>query len=318
MTGVSVAIAKAMGLSHEERELLAITAPMHDVGKIGIADTIMLKPDRLTTIEFDVMKTHTEIGGKLLKGSDLMIATARDIALCHHENWDGSGYPDGLRGAQIPVFARICALADVFDALVSARPYKKAWSLQQAIEWINSQNGLKFDPAVVTAFEIALPEILRIRELYRDEIIDPKQILTLPELPYHEARWICWDETLSVGITTIDEHHRYLFDLTNDLIDIVVNRAGSHELGRILKALSEYAAIHFSAEEKMMEHSNYSRLELQQEQHRFFLNRLQEFHREIHENPLVAQHELVNFLKSWLVAHIRDEDTMLASLAWQS
>ncbi|MEI6306879.1 MAG: HD domain-containing phosphohydrolase, partial [Deltaproteobacteria bacterium] len=193
MTAVSVAIAKAMGLSQEERDLLAITAPMHDVGKIGIADAIMLKPDRLTAAEFEVMKKHTKIGGKLLKGSDNLLVTARLIALCHHENWDGSGYPAGLRGEQIPVLARICALADVFDALVSERPYKEAWSMHQAIDWINSQSGLKFDPAVVSAFEIALPEILRIRELYRDEIIDPQQTPTLPELPYREERWIAWD-----------------------------------------------------------------------------------------------------------------------------
>ena len=317
MTAVSVAIAKEMGLSPEDRELLSVTAPMHDVGKIGIADAIMLKPDRLTPDEFDVMKTHTEIGSKLLKGRDTLLTTARDIALCHHENWDGSGYPAGLHGEQIPLFARICALADVFDALMSERPYKKAWPLRQSIDWINSQSGLKFDPAVVVAFDNALPEIMRIRELYRDEIIDPQQVQNLPDLPYHQERWINWDETLSVGIAAIDEHHRYLFDLTNDLIDVAVNRAGSHELRRVLKALGEYAEIHFNAEEMMMEQSNYDHLSLQKEQHKYFLQRLNGFHLQLHENPLVAQNELISFLENWLIAHIRDEDSRLASLAWR-
>lgn len=318
MTNIAVAIGKTLGLSPEDREVLAITAPMHDVGKIGIADVIMLKPGRLSPAEFDVMKTHTEIGGRLLRGSDSLIATAREIALCHHENWDGSGYPAGLHGEQIPVLARICALADVFDALMSSRPYKEAWTLEQAVEWIKGQEGLKFDPAVVAAFETALPEILRIRELYREDAIDPQQVLHLPELPGREVCWISWDESLNVGIATIDEHHRYLFDLTNDLIDVVANRLGARELGRVLNALGRYASVHFSAEEKMMEHHGYDRIGLQREQHQLFLQRLQEFGRELHANPLVAQHEILLFLKNWLVAHIRDEDSQLSALIWQN
>jgi len=314
MTAISVVIGKALGLSLEERELLSITAPMHDVGKIGVADAIMLKPDRLTPSEFNIMKSHTEIGGSILLGSDTLVVTAREIALYHHENWDGSGYPTGLRGEQIPVLARVCAIADVFDALVTARPYKEAWSLQQAIDWIKEQSGLKFDPAVVAAFDSALPEILRIRELYRDDVIDPHQVIHLPEIPCRELRWISWDENLNVGIASIDEHHRYLFDLTNDLINVVANRLGARELGRVLKGLGEYAVIHFSAEEKMMEHLSYEGLALQQVMHRHFLERLHEFKREIHENPLVAQHEILIFLKKWLVGHIRDEDSKLSVL----
>jgi len=318
MTSIAVSIAKALGLSQEDRELLSITAPMHDVGKIGIADAIMLKPDRLTSTEFDIMKTHAEIGGRLLAGSDKLIETAREIAISHHENWDGSGYPDGLHGEQIPILARICALADVFDALVSSRPYKEAWSLQQAIDWIKEQAGQKFDPAVVDAFETALPEIMRIRELYRDDVIDPHHIANLPDLTYREVRWIRWDESLSAGIATIDEHHRYLFDLTNDLIGVVANRLGTRELGRVIKALGEYADIHFRAEEKMMEHYHFERLKLQQEQHEHFMKRMHVFHQELHENPLVAQHEIIIFLKNWLIAHIRDEDSRLSALVWQN
>jgi len=318
MTNIAGAIAKAMGLSEDQREILLITAPMHDVGKIGIADAILLKPERLTTDEFDIMKTHTEIGGRLLKGSDALIATARDIALCHHENWDGSGYPKGISGEDIPVLARICSIADVFDALMSNRPYKDAWALEQTVEYIRTESGKKFDPATVDAFERALPEILRIRELYREDVIDPTEVVHLPELPLRETRWICWDESLSVGIAVIDEHHRYLFDLVNDLIDVVANKMGARELGRVLKALGQYAQIHFQAEERMMRQYNYPRLDIQITQHQHFLTRMKEFNEELHQNPLIAQFEILVYLRDWLVAHIRDEDTQLSALVWQA
>ena len=318
MTNIAGAIAKAMGLSDELREILFIAAPMHDVGKIGIADAILLKPERLTTDEFDVMKTHTEIGGRLLKGTDNLIATARDIALCHHENWDGSGYPQGIKANEIPVLARVCSIADVFDALMSNRPYKDAWTLEKTIEYIRSESGKKFDPAIVVAFEKALPEILRIRELYREDIIDPAEILNLPELPLRETRWICWDESLSVGIAVIDEHHRYLFDLVNDLIDVVTNKMGARELGRVLKALSLYALVHFQAEERMMQQYDYPRLDIQIQQHQHFLKRMKEFNEELHQNPLIAQFEILVYLRDWLIAHIRDEDTQLSALVWQA
>lgn len=318
MTNIAGAIAKTLGLSAEQREMLLITAPMHDVGKIGIADAILLKPERLTRTEYEIMKGHTEIGGRLLKGSDSLIAAARDIALYHHENWDGSGYPSGLVGEQIPVFARICSLADVFDALMSKRPYKAAWSLEEALQFIRSEAGKKFDPAVVHAFEAALPEILRIRELYREEVIDPSQILNLPELPLHDRRWICWDESLRVGIDVIDEHHRYLFDLVNDLIEVVAEKRGVRELGRVMKALGQYAVIHFQAEEGMMRQYDYHHLEGHTLQHQGFLARFKEFTEELHQNPLIVQYEVLQFLRSWLTSHIRHEDTRLAALLWQN
>jgi hemerythrin-like metal-binding protein len=316
MTNIAGAIAKALGLSDELRETLFITAPMHDVGKIGIADAILLKPGKLTTAEFDTMKSHTEIGGRLLRGSDTLIETARDIALCHHENWDGSGYPKGIKGEEIPVLARVCSLADVFDALMSTRPYKEAWSLEKTVDFIRSEAGKKFEPAVVDAFIKALPEIVRIRELYRDDVIDPSQGLNLPELHYHEERWIVWDESLSVGIDVIDEHHRYLFDLVNDLIDVVANKLGTRELVRVLKALGQYAVIHFRAEESMMEQYDYHRLDIQKQQHQIFLDRMQLFNEELHQNPLIAQFEVLVYLRDWLIAHIRDEDTQLSALIW--
>lgn len=237
MTNFAHCIAKALGLPLEERETIYITAPMHDVGKIGIPDSILQKPGRLDKEEFATMQQHAAIGERLLQGNDPLIVSAREIAGSHHENWDGSGYPRGLKGDAIPLLGRICSIADVFDALTSERPYKKPWPVQEAIDWIHSQSGLKFDPEVVLAFDRALPEILRIRELYRDEIINPNEILELPELPPREEGWVVWDGSLTVGIDVIDEHHRYLFDLTNDLFSTVKNKRGIRQVARVLKAL---------------------------------------------------------------------------------
>lgn len=314
MTNFAQAIAKAMGLPADQRELLYVAAPMHDVGKIGIADAVLLKPGKLTDDEFEIMKTHTDIGVSILTGHDALIAAARDIAGSHHERWDGTGYPQGLAGEQISILARICSVADVFDALTSKRPYKKPWTVEDATDWIISKSGQYFDPAIVEAFKIAMPEILRVRELYRDDIIDPKQVLALPPIEPRENAWAPWDESLSVGIGTIDEHHRYLFDLINDLHDVVINKLGTREVARLVKALDAYAKVHFRAEEQMMTHYGYEGFNRQQHQHHAFEAKIREFYEELHTNPLVAQFDVLSYLRDWLVKHILVEDAQLRSL----
>ena len=314
MTNFAQAIAKSFGLSAAQRELLYMAAPMHDVGKIGISDSILLKPGKLTSDEFDTMKTHTDIGVSILKGNDSLIAAARDIAGSHHERWDGSGYPKGLAGETIPILARICAVADVFDALTSIRPYKKPWSVKEATDSIISESGKYFDPAVVRAFEAAMPEILRIRELYRDDIIDPKKSITLPPLPPRADTWVEWDESLSVGIDAIDEHHRYLLDLINDLYEVVSHKRGTREVARLIKATDAYAKVHFRAEEKMMQHYGYEGILVQERQHHAFEEKIREFYEELHDNPLVAQFDVLTYLRDWLIQHILVEDTKLRSL----
>lgn len=314
MTNYAQAIAKALGLPAEQRELLYIAAPMHDVGKIGIADAVLLKPGKLTADEFEVMKTHTNIGVSILTGNDSLIAAARDIAGSHHERWDGSGYPHGLAGEQIPILARICSVADVFDALTSSRPYKRAWTVEEANAWIISESGSYFDPAIVDAFTAAMPEILRVRELYRDDIIDPKQVLTLPPLAPRENAWAPWNESLSVGIDIIDEHHHYLLDLINDLYEVVIHKCGAREVARLIKALDAYAKVHFRSEEMMMEHYKFEGLERQEQQHHAFEAKIREFYEELHANPLVAQFDVLSYLRDWLVHHILVEDTKLRSL----
>lgn len=174
MTHFATAIAKAMGLPAETRELLAICAPMHDVGKIGIPDYILLKPGRLTPEEFEVMKGHARLGHELLQGSGSEVLRAgAEIALTHHEKYDGSGYPRGLKGTQIPLFGRIVAVADVFDALTSERPYKKAWSLDDACRYLEEGRGKHFDPLCVEAFLAGWEEILEIRRRFQDEELAP-------------------------------------------------------------------------------------------------------------------------------------------------
>lgn len=155
---------RALGLDSYEIDLLANASPMHDVGKIGISDLILLKPDKLTEEEFVEIKRHTVIGGQILGGHDSdLFRAAHDIALHHHEKWDGSGYPHGLSGEAIPLFARIAAVADVFDALTTARPYKHAWSPADAFAYIEEQAGRQFDPYIVRAFLASSETILSIR-----------------------------------------------------------------------------------------------------------------------------------------------------------
>jgi putative two-component system response regulator len=162
-------VAKAMGLDEETTESIYYAAPMHDVGKIGIPDAILLKPGTLSPGEWEIMKTHTTIGGQILQGSSLdIIRMAETIALTHHEKWDGSGYPRGLQGEDIPLIGRISAIADVFDALTSKRPYKEVHTLDRAFAIIREGRGTHFDPQVVDAFFSALNEILYIQAFEQD------------------------------------------------------------------------------------------------------------------------------------------------------
>jgi putative two-component system response regulator len=126
---------------------------MHDVGKIGIPDSILFKPDTLDAPEWEIMRGHTSIGGRILDGSTSKVMQAgKIIALSHHEKWDGSGYPNGLKGEKIPLWGRICCVADVYDALISNRPYKSAFSTDKALEIIEADSGAHFDPEVIDAF----------------------------------------------------------------------------------------------------------------------------------------------------------------------
>lgn len=170
MSNYSRLIAHQLGLPEADQELILRAAPMHDVGKIAIPDHILLKPGRLDDAEMAIMKTHAEKGYEILRGSKSgLLDTAALIARTHHEKWDGGGYPAGLRGEDIPLFGRIVAVADVFDALTTERPYKKAWEIERATQFLRDNAGGHFDPACVAAFLERLEDVLRIRDRFQDE-----------------------------------------------------------------------------------------------------------------------------------------------------
>ena len=173
MAHYSKHIARNLGLSVEEQDLLLQAAPMHDIGKVGTPDLILLKPGKLTDEEFSVMKQHVEIGYEVLNtSSSPLLKVAAEIAYTHHEKFDGSGYPQGLKGNNIPLFGRIVAVADVFDALTSKRRYKNAWAMAQAEQLLRDGAGTHFDPSCVSAFFTDFDEILSIKNKYPDEEVE--------------------------------------------------------------------------------------------------------------------------------------------------
>jgi len=169
MSHYAAAVARELGASAKTVEQILRAAPMHDIGKIGIPDRILLKPDKLDAEEWEIMKQHTTIGGKILSNSSAgFIRLGEKIALSHHEKWDGSGYPEGLEGKQIPLVGQIVAIADVFDALTTRRPYKKPFSLEVTYDILNESSGSHFNPQVVEAFFTVEEEILAIKDKYKD------------------------------------------------------------------------------------------------------------------------------------------------------
>lgn len=154
-------LARELGHDHRTAWLVRRAAPLHDLGKIAVPDTVLLKPGKLTEEEFEVVKTHAVLGARVLAGADSeLMRTAERVARSHHERWDGDGYPDGLEAEAIPLEARLVHVADVFDVLVHERPYKESWTVEAAAEEIRAGGGTQFDPAVVAAFD-ALGQKLR-------------------------------------------------------------------------------------------------------------------------------------------------------------
>lgn len=168
---LSAALAAHAGLSHTMCEMLQMATPMHDIGKVATPDAILLKRGSLMPHEWEVMKQHTIAGFEILKDSESeLLQLAAQIALSHHERFDGSGYPYGKQGQAIPFAGRICALSDVFDALTCGRPYKDPWSMERAVSHIDADSGKHFDPALVEAFHAALPDLIEIKLQHPDPI----------------------------------------------------------------------------------------------------------------------------------------------------
>jgi putative two-component system response regulator len=174
----SAYLAEKLGFPDKEVQNILYAAPMHDVGKIGIPDSILMKPGKLTKEEFEIIKTHTLIGGKLLKNSKSdILQLAEQIALSHHEKWNGTGYPKGLAGEEIPMIGRIVSIADVFDALTSKRPYKEPFSVEKAVDIIKKESGQHFDPEVARVFLESIDGVLKIKQE-----TDPTKKMIFPEI----------------------------------------------------------------------------------------------------------------------------------------
>jgi len=164
-------IGAELGWDSQQCEMIFNASPMHDVGKIGIPDSILLKPDKLEDDEWEIMKTHAAIGAEILKGGDSELEKmAEMIARTHHEKWDGTGYPNGLKGEEIPLMSRIVAVADVFDALTMEQPYKKEWPVEDAMDLIEKASGYHFDPQLVPVFKDILPQVLEIKNRFAEKI----------------------------------------------------------------------------------------------------------------------------------------------------
>ncbi|MBD3807021.1 HD domain-containing phosphohydrolase [Sulfuricurvum sp.] len=184
MSHYSAKLAELYGLGEEEVELILYASPLHDIGKVAIPDRILLKPGRLTPEEFEIMKLHTTLGGKMLQsdGGYPVIEAGRIIALQHHERVDGNGYPMGLKGDEIHIYARIVAIADVFDALSSERIYKKAFTIEKTIEILQNDAGTHFDAELVRLFVDHLDEFLVIKEAFPDEEETPSILHLIDQL----------------------------------------------------------------------------------------------------------------------------------------
>ncbi|WP_428897142.1 GAF domain-containing protein [Parelusimicrobium proximum] len=181
---LSYLIALALNMDKKEAELIKNASPLHDIGKVALADNVLLKPGKLTPQEYEIMKSHTIYGGRILEGAhSKILQMAHKMSLCHHEKWDGTGYPKGLKGEEIPLEARIVSVADVFDALCMKRTYKKAWNIMDAYQYILEHSGKSFDPHIVDAFKKVFPSV---RKLYtpviqeKEAIKDPATTATLP------------------------------------------------------------------------------------------------------------------------------------------
>lgn len=169
MSWYSRFLAEEYGMEPEWCELLFNAAPMHDIGKIGIPDSVLLKPGKLDAEEWEIMQKHVEFGGEIIGDHDSpILQMAKEIALGHHEKWNGKGYPNGLSGTDIPLTARIVAIADVYDALSSERPYKKAWPEEKVIALLEEEAGQHFDPDLVPKFIKCLPRVHEIQQKYKD------------------------------------------------------------------------------------------------------------------------------------------------------
>lgn len=262
---------------------------LHDVGKIATPDSVLLKPGPLSDEERASMRLHPVVGARMLSQAGLMMAdynymqVGAEIALTHHEWFDGKGYPNGLAGDDIPLSGRICALADVFDALTSRRPYKAPWSTGDAVAHIRQQSGSQFDPVVTAVFL---------------EVIEEREAVCLVQ----------WDDSMSVGNLQIDEQHKILINTINQLASAEIQDDRT-VVAMIIDELVSYTAFHFDFEERLIESAAYPDLEEHRRNHQVFVTWVTNLREEFasHQRRQVGE-RILGFLCDWLRDHILGED----------
>jgi len=273
------------------REMVRVASMLHDVGKVTIPDGVLQKPGRLTPEERALMQKHSPNGRAILERAARLsevggyLAMGAEIAGCHHEKFDGSGYPAGLRGEAIPLSARIVAVADVFDALTHRRCYKDAWTLEDGIAYVRDRAGTEFDPAVVQAFL---------------SVMEVRASVTI----------IAWNEGMSVGVEDLDNDHRVLIDLINQLA-AAESRRDRINLEAVLDELVDYTVFHFEKEEQYMEGAGYPELASHKRTHAILTEQVLAIRRRVVESEQAELgDEVLDFLSRWLREHILQADAL--------
>jgi len=289
VTELTMKLARMFGLPEEEMIHIRRGALLHDIGKMGVPDRILLKPGPLTDEEWGIMRQHTTFAEKLISPIPFL-KPALDIPMCHHEKWDGSGYPLGLAGEQIPFSARIFSVVDVWDALTSDRPYRAAWPEEKVLDYIKSLSGTQFDPQVV---EVCL---------------EPGFLTGTPHQP-QAMEQMKWSEEFSVGDKEMDLQHQRIIGMINRLMSMTGSvTIHSETVTKLIDEMSQYTKIHFAAEERMMEDATFEGLEEHKLQHQWFKARVNEYSVSLRSGARTTAEELLLFLSNWWRNHILVED----------
>ncbi len=299
-------------------------APLHDLGKVGIADGILLKPGKLTAQEYEKMQQHVHIGKDIIENvinklerPESFLVMSRNIAHYHHEKFDGSGYPEQLRGEQIPLEARIYALCDAYDAIRTRRPYKGPKTHLEAVERIFVARGTHFDCDVANAFLDCEREFMEVYEAYMlyDEVY--KRIFKGRDLNDLD---VVWSDDFEVGISFIDQQHRELISRINTLFHQVMQGTGKEETLRMIHFLKDYIVEHFAAEEQYMQSHNYSDYKKHKAMHDQFIVEFTEVVQQVESEGISSDFVIVvnKRVVNWLVSHIFLVDKGIEAICAQS
>jgi hemerythrin len=297
---------------------LSDAVPLHDIGKVGIRDDILLKSAALSREEFVTMKSHVLIGRDIIQDiiarfrlDSAFLVVSKNICYYHHERYDGSGYPEGLRGNDIPLEARIFAICDVYDALRAKRPYKPGMTHEEAVETIIPERGRHFDPEVVDAFLECGDRFHEIFEAYR---LFDSTYGRLMNTRSKDALKIAWSEDLSVGDGMIDSQHVEFIDRVNSLFAAILAGEGRREALREITFLHDYAVRHFRMEEGIMELHHFPEIERHKREHEEFLRTLSTIRKDVKSADDISSELVVTVnakVVNWLVNHVIRSDKTL-------